>query len=478
MAFPFRSPARPSVHTLRQRILVAIGSGGLAALSPFGVFGCGSSAIDDQPSSMAGSGHAGVTGGASGTSGGTGSGGASNVGGSSGGTGGVGAGVGGAMATGGTGTTMTECPFGNGGPPVEECLTREQMEQKARFGCGQIPTTPEPTDEEVAAMFNADGCLSKEVACDGCCNPSETEGLPQGDGSCCYAYCQGSCCGRPFVVNGVARLAGVVERCDWLDPTVALALPEALRADLGARIAREWLEDARMEHASIASFARFTEELRAFAAPDDLVRDAQQAALDEVVHARACFALAARFGGVAYGPGALDTHDALPAATLREAAHRAFVEGCVGETLAAAQARAACEVAGDPETRRVLARIADDEERHALLAWRFVAWALARGDASDMHGLAADVRRALAEALAAAPTSLDDDMGEDAATRDELHHAGRLTEQGRALVMRVALNSVVRPCAEAMLTKHASVSVECGSERARSSSPEAYAWVR
>ena len=63
MAFPFRSPARPSVHTLRQRILVAIGSGGLAALSPFGVFGCGSSAIDDQPSSMAGSGHAGVTGG-------------------------------------------------------------------------------------------------------------------------------------------------------------------------------------------------------------------------------------------------------------------------------------------------------------------------------------------------------------------------------------------------------------------------------
>lgn len=467
MAFPFRSPVRPPVHTLRQRILVAIGSGGLAALSPFAGFGCGTSAIDDQPSATAGSGHAGVAAGTAGmgSSGTTGGAGTSSVGGSGTGVAGDGVtpiggamaagGVGGAMASGGTGATGVMCMFG--GSPTESCYSRTEMESKARYGCGG-GLTPEPpperTPDQIAASFLPSGCVRKEVVCDGCCNPAEAEGLPRGDGSCCYQHCPpNGCCGRPFVVNGAARLAGLVAGSDWLDPTVALDLSQALPPGLGARIAREWLDDARMEHASIASFARFSEELLAFGAPADLVRDARQAVLDEVVHARTCFALAARFGGIAYGPGALDTHDALPAATLREAAQRAFVEGCIGETLAAAHARAACDVAGDPEARRVLARIAADEERHAVLAWRFVAWTLAQGDAA--HGLAADVRRVLAEARDAVPAALDDGAGEETASREVLHHAGRLTERDRASVARTALLDVVAPCADAMLASHA-----------------------
>ena len=56
--------------------------------------------------------------------------------------------------------------------------------------------------------------------------------------------------GRPFVVDGTARHAGVVTRADWLERRMeggAAGKPDDLR-----RLAAAWLADAQAEHASIA----------------------------------------------------------------------------------------------------------------------------------------------------------------------------------------------------------------------------------
>lgn len=427
MSFPFG----PDVRALRQRILFAIGGSGLLGLTLAGCDSLDESSKDggasDQPAG-AGSSSAGMT---------------SSTG-----------GRGGSTGTAGKPPVVVDAgkpvSCDPGFMPTEQCFTRMEMESKARFGCGQVQITPMPTDEQVMAAFMANGCLPMDKACDGCCNPPTGEGEPMGDGSCCYVFCPGACCGRPFAIGGELRVAGVRERGDWL-AFAGAALADAVQlpvpAALARRIAQEWLDDARMEHASIASFARFTLDLLAAGAPAELLALAQQAALDEVAHAQACFALASRHAGTAFGPDALATADCKPAASLADAVVSAFREGCIGETLAAAQARAALAVAGDHDVRAALTRIAEDEARHAELAWRFVAWGAERCD----ERVRAQLREALAQAVEAQPAPGAEH--ESAEARTALHAAGRLTAAERADLGRRALREVVVPCADALLAQ-------------------------
>ncbi|WP_434042688.1 MULTISPECIES: ferritin-like domain-containing protein [Sorangium] len=271
------------------------------------------------------------------------------------------------------------------------------------------------------------------------------------DGQCCYEVLNLCCdsgaggCGRPFLVGGEPRLAGVVARADWaLDG----AADEPLALDLATRVAlaEAWLADARLEHASIASFARFALDLLALGAPPALIEAAQRALGDELQHARGCFTLASRYAGRALGPGALDTGGALDAPTLESAAASAVREGCVGETLAAMQAAEQRGRARDPEVCRVLDRIAADEAAHAELAWAFVRWAIARGG----EPVRAAVARAFDEALAPlrAAREPERDGVDVAAWRDH----GRLTDAERARCHLDAVREVIGPCAHALLS--------------------------
>ena len=131
-----------------------------------------------------------------------------------------------------------------------------------------------------------------------------------------------------------------------------------------------WLDDALAEHASIAAFTRVSMQLLAVGAPPELVAGAHTAALDEVRHARLCFTLASMYGARWEAPGALSPDAIRNAACDRASiAREALLEGCLGEGVAAAIARAACATVEDPEVLRVLEVIADDEKRHAKLTW-------------------------------------------------------------------------------------------------------------
>lgn len=267
-------------------------------------------------------------------------------------------------------------------------------------------------------------------------------------GHCCYAIsCY--CCGRPMTIDGRRREASATPRADWLAVSAAVeALPDpALRQALS----EAWLGDALLEHASIASFARFTLQLLNLGAPSELVEASQQASLDEVRHARDCFALASRYGTAPLGPSELDLRGALAECTLEQAVTATIVEGCIGETIASAMADAQHQRARDNQARAVLARIADDEARHAELAWRFLRWALQVGGDS----VAVVVRSAFAhhiadarDSLARASISFDHDV-------EAWHHHGRLTPSEQIDVSRAALDRIIAPCAAALLAHRA-----------------------
>jgi hypothetical protein len=262
---------------------------------------------------------------------------------------------------------------------------------------------------------------------------------------CCYWAITTECLnpGRPFVVRGVDRLADVRTRDDWRDAIDVESVSPAMRAAL----ARAWTEDARCEHAAVASFARFAIQLLAVGAPADLVARAQRAGADELRHARAFFGLASAYGGRSVGPGPLDTSDALADGCGLEHVVVATVrEGCIAETISLVQLATAHGNARDPALRSLLATIVEEELEHVELAWSFVAWALARGDAR--------LRSAVAQAFATADTAIPrapstfEPGPDDVATWSA---AARLRADERTALARVTLRELVGPCARRLL---------------------------
>jgi hypothetical protein len=223
---------------------------------------------------------------------------------------------------------------------------------------------------------------------------------------------------------------------DWrasIEPELA-ALGAAERAELADYFTRA----GQMEHASIAAFARFAMQLVGLGAPPELVADAGAAMIDETRHAQVCFALASAYAERALGPGPLELDPASVRADLREVVVLVFREGCVGESSAAYEARRMAEAVVDPSLRAVLDQIADDEERHAVLAWRFVAWALASGGVELRAALRSELDALARSARPAAPTRI--------AAR-----SGVPSEAERRSLRAEAIAAVVLPCARELL---------------------------
>lgn len=201
--------------------------------------------------------------------------------------------------------------------------------------------------------------------------------------------------GRPLVRDDAPVIAAREASASWLDgrATDLAGLDAATRAAL----ARAWLDDARAEHASIAAFTRLSMQLLAAGAPPDLLAETHRAAIDEVRHAQRCFTLASAYGAAPEAPGGLSIEAIREApCDLATIAREALLDGCVGEGVAAVVARASSDDARDPEVRETLAVIADDERRHAALAWSVLSWCLDAGGAGVAEALC-EALRALGE---------------------------------------------------------------------------------
>lgn len=276
--------------------------------------------------------------------------------------------------------------------------------------------------------------------------PQEVVCDPQFNGdSCCYwvLYQEGqSCPGRPFTVQGRARTPSVQERGDWL-ADVGLRVPR-LGSEVRRRLADAWVIDAGFEAASVASFSRFVLELLSIGAPADLVRDAQQAMAEELEHARVLYGVASSYGLRSVGPGPLRVDGALSHATPSSIAASLAAEGCVAETCSALQLGVAASRARDPQLRARLQQVAEEELRHAELAWRALAWMLGHGD----DAVRAVVAEVFANATEHVPTHA---TPADELDTDLLAAHGRLGTQERIALAQRALNELVAPAAADLL---------------------------
>jgi hypothetical protein len=240
-------------------------------------------------------------------------------------------------------------------------------------------------------------------------------------------------CGRPFLVAGAPRQAPLGGALDWTETLPAIGDLGTLTEEQRATVARHFVEAALMEHASIAAFARFSLQLLALGAPSDLLMETARAMADETQHARLCFGLAERYGLRAVAPGRLDVTGALGEVDLLDVVEMVTLEGCIGESSAALEAAWAAEAAVDPVVKEALAGIAEDEARHAALAFRFVAWAAARD---------ARVLPRVRELVAEAATTTDGDDTERSA-RHALEAHGVLDRGTRRAARAAALRDVI-----------------------------------
>jgi len=203
--------------------------------------------------------------------------------------------------------------------------------------------------------------------------------------------------GRPLRVRGGQLLPRLRKGSEWTRGRKpdASELPEPARLALEAL----WLQDARAEHASVPAFARLSWLLAAVGAPANLVEWSHRAALEEIEHARLCFALAAGYGGRSHSVepmpellrgASLECRDAI--ATL---AIESVKDGCLLEDFNADVASACAEVCEEPVTRAVLEQLAREERSHAEFSWAVLAWLLEH-DATRVRPVVASALEELA----------------------------------------------------------------------------------
>lgn len=332
------------------------------------------------------------------------------------------AGTGGAGGTGGT-ASSTGGSAGMGG--------------MGGAGGAETPACPSSMDAINYLMLTCGGNVMTEGTFDGT--------------QCCYTVYENSCVtGRPYLSSGQPVLSEVLHlvpgSTSWSERSGTA--PELPEPSLRAFLAKAWTRDALGEHASIASFGRFALELMALGAPAALVEAAHQAALDEIQHARLCFALASAYAGEDLGPSAFPFEQGRMeiSTDLADLAVRTVREGCVGETLAAVQAAEQLASASDPAVKAALSRIAEDESRHAELAYKTVVWALQAGGKRVRDAVAQVLVEICGQEAGSAPPAEESGWTEAMPAHGRLSPAMVQESAGRTLreVVRPALSALLR----------------------------------
>ena len=88
--------------------------------------------------------------------------------------------------------------------PIETPSKESLVPECAMGGRGEVRCFVPGSVQGSPSLVDANNCQIQVQ--DGCCNAAQT-GPSLVDGQCCYGFCTGSCCGRPLIVAGQARVA-------------------------------------------------------------------------------------------------------------------------------------------------------------------------------------------------------------------------------------------------------------------------------
>jgi len=214
----------------------------------------------------------------------------------------------------------------------------------------------------------------------------------------CWTPVNAPVCGRPFY-DGQSQLVLAeleVQREHFSCTSSQIAEPQnstsLLTEDTLREAARRWLESARHEHASVASFAKFSLDLLALGAPPSLITAALEAGKQEISHTQLSLDVANVLSGVTGRVGTFPINQVPVAQDLATLALAVAREGAIGETSAAfvaimalRSAKSLLEAAQEPReivlrtsVVQALETIVREETSHALLAWKTLKWAIAK----------------------------------------------------------------------------------------------------
>jgi hypothetical protein len=186
--------------------------------------------------------------------------------------------------------------------------------------------------------------------------------------------------------------------------------------------------------------------LAAVGAPAELLEWSHRAAIEEIAHARLCFALAAGYGGRTHTvqpiPAMLGAGLGVKGDPIDVLIRESLGDGCQLEDFNADIAAECAAVCEEPATFDVLARIAREERSHAEFSWAVIGWLLDRTAAA---------RPALERALAkldgyARPTAVSWQKRSLVALADpdQLRRHGRLPDERWAELWRERLELTKR----------------------------------
>jgi len=138
-------------------------------------------------------------------------------------------------------------------------------------------------------------------------------------------------------------------------------------------------DEARMEYASVASFAELGLQLMALGAPTALVLRCHRAGLDEIAHATVLDRLSggerSGFGPIPHLLGQrIGGRSSTRRRRLARIALESYRDGWLNEGASAVEMDGRARSAGTPEDRCAFERIAGDERRHADLGRDVVLW--------------------------------------------------------------------------------------------------------
>lgn len=138
---------------------------------------------------------------------------------------------------------------------------------------------------------------------------------------------------------------------------------------------------AAEEYASVPAFLQLARELQVNGAPASLVERALWAAADELRHTALCARAMEHLSGELSHLDVPVTETRAPwggKAGIERLALESWLDGCLGEGLAAAKARENQRGERDPLLAEIYEHIARDEHRHAELGWDIVRFCLQR----------------------------------------------------------------------------------------------------
>ena len=258
--------------------------------------------------------------------------------------------------------------------------------------------------------------------------------------------------GRPFRVRKLSRTArsekSVFGRTDvvnsWTtDQTVSILNNNTYNHEIGI----QWLQQAEAEHASVASFARHTLQLMSIGAPSELLHRSQAASIDEIKHAKMCYGFASIFLDQDMIPGSLDVENSLEKIEIKDIIQSVIHEGCIEESLAALEAHFRTDIAKDPAVKTTLKEIADDETKHAKLAWDTICWILRKNPSYRtfvQNYFLEQIEKQMSKSNDYEPTPLMttcDDYGKN----DYLRRFGILGSSEREVIRRFGIKKIIKP---------------------------------